>query len=55
VVQKNEPLKKNIDISNNKDLEENIFSSQNSDVLSKVKTLKEGSIIEGEIEDKNEK
>ena len=59
VVQKNETLKKSIDIStsnnNNKDLEENIFSSQNSDVLSKVKTLKEGSIIEGDIEDKNEK
>ena len=55
MVQKNETLKKSIDISNNKDLEENIFSSQNSDVLSKVKTLKEGSIIEGDIEDKNEK
>ena len=55
VVQKNETLKKSIDVSNNKELEENIFSSQNSDVLSKVKTLKEGSIIEGEIEDKNEK
>ena len=55
MVKKNETLKKSIDISNNKDLEENIFSSQNSDVLSKVKTLKEGSIIEGDIEDKNEK
>ena len=57
MVKKNETLKKSIDISNNnnKELEENIFSSQNSDVLSKVKTLKEGSIIEGDIEDKNEK
>ena len=57
IIQKNESLKKSIDINNDIN-NDSLLVNPGNDVLSKVNTLKEGTVIDGdigEIEDKNEK
>ena len=56
VVQKNESIKKTLDLSKSNSKEGNLFDNKSSkDILARINTLKEGSVVDGDVEDKNEK